>query len=979
MPSYAQRFYSGRMTAFLLSQPVQPCMLCGTTGRIGALATCGHLLCPDCLDRRAADGVPDACPLCWQPYLRAKPYAPPERGGGRPAEEVRRAVHLLGDGTLRPLRLGGGPAEQTADARELLLRLLARTTPLNPQDRADLAVLLPHAPGAPADWLPARIPVRETKAAVLAALLRAEATRAAAVELLPAQLTTATDLLRLLWAWSGADADLLAPPPRLAAVPRPLRRALLARLDAFDPSLLREDLGRHRQAWLRVGELLHPGEHRARFGNAARAFDALRGDAAALPPGFAARVEQALAAGDPDAATALLLTRPGELVRRLHHLLRVQTERQDPAVLPAGLAEGLPGALRAVAPGPLLGAWGRLRGPREPGERRAYFPRGRITKVYGRDDWGAPVPAELADPVAGLIEAELLRRAAHGVPVETALLDEGLADLTVPFAERALSKALVAVPRGSVQPVPPAARVRLFVHWVQPAGVRVDLDLSVAFFGAGWEPMGQCDYTRLVWGDRAAVHSGDYTEAPAPAGATEFADLDLPRLAAAGVRYVLPVVFSYNDIPFEELPKAFAGFMALAPDDTSGGPYHPDAVRQRFDLAGDARACLPMVVDLAEGRAHWTDVNLSASGGLHNVDRHGRRLGLLASDLLAHFGGGSRATLWDLARWRAAGTAREVLVRSRDGASVRAYRRGDGESAGSFAGRIGGLDAPSTPLAPVTASPAFLALVHGDLPAPGATGQAYRLYPGALDESAGLTRLAAGDLLASFDVPGSAAVVIDVLRAFTVAAQAFAQGAERIVLADSLDQALALKARHPDWLAIKDGAPADGFDSVNSPGHLRALTLTGRTLIQKTTNGTVGAHASRDATLLLCASFVTAAATADLLRTRGLTPHFVITGDDGTAPEDRACADYITALLADPAASPAPYLTEAATAPHAATLAEGVRRGYPGIHPDDVPLCLTAEQYPFALVATEEAGLLTLRAVTGDHCPPAPGRRRTTC
>ncbi|WP_342795341.1 MXAN_6230/SCO0854 family RING domain-containing protein [Kitasatospora viridis] len=747
VPSFAQALYSGRILAFLLAQPLQPCLLCGTAGRVGALAACGHLLCPDCLDRRTAADAEPGCPLCGEPYPRAQPYAEPTREAARPW-----VTQVVPGGTLRPLRLGGGPAEQAADAEALVLRLLARATPLNPQDRADLAGLLPFAQGSPADWLPERIPVRETKATVLAALLRAGATRAATLELLPERLSTATDVLRLLWAWSGAEPDLLAPPRRLAAVPRPVRRALLARLDAFEPAVLLEDLGRHRQAWLRAGELLHPGEFRARHGGVALAFDALRADRPGdgLPRTLASRVEEALRAGDTAAATALLLSRPGELVRRLHQLLRVQTDRQLPG-LPVGLAEGLPGALRSVGPGPLLGAYGRLRAPRTAGERRSYFPRARITKVFGRNDWGTPVPAALGDPVCALIEAELLRRSAQLPPVEVAVIDRGLADLTVPFAERALSKALVVLPRGSVQPVPAGARVRLFVHWVEPDGVRVDLDLSVAFFSADWEPVGQCDYTQLTWGERAAVHSGDYTSAPAPDGATEFVDLDLAGLAAAGVRYALPVVFSYNDIPFEDLPKAFAGFMALDALDgptPSGAPYHPGAVRQRFDLAGEARACLPMVVDLAQGRAHWTDVNLSASGGLHNVDRHADRLGLVASDLLAHFGGGGRASLWDLARWRAAGTAREVLVRDRDGA-VSAFRRTDEESVMDFAERLDG----TSGLAPeeLGERSAFLALVHGDLPARAATGGVYRLYPGPVDESAGLTRLAAADLLAALE------------------------------------------------------------------------------------------------------------------------------------------------------------------------------------------------------------------------------------
>jgi 2-phosphosulfolactate phosphatase len=56
----------------------------------------------------------------------------------------------------------------------------------------------------------------------------------------------------------------------------------------------------------------------------------------------------------------------------------------------------------------------------------------------------------------------------------------------------------------------------------------------------------------------------------------------------------------------------------------------------------------------------------------------------------------------------------------------------------------------------------------------------------------------------------SVAVVVDVMRAFTVTAWAFALGAEKIVLAESLEEALAHKARHPDWLTVKDGPAVPG-------------------------------------------------------------------------------------------------------------------------------------------------------------------------
>ncbi|GAA4196557.1 2-phosphosulfolactate phosphatase [Microbispora amethystogenes] len=158
----------------------------------------------------------------------------------------------------------------------------------------------------------------------------------------------------------------------------------------------------------------------------------------------------------------------------------------------------------------------------------------------------------------------------------------------------------------------------------------------------------------------------------------------------------------------------------------------------------------------------------------------------------------------------------------------------------------------------------------------------------------------------------SAAVVVDVMRAFTVAAWAFARGAEKIVLAESLDEALALKARHSDWVALKDGPPAAGFDAVNSPGLLRSADLGGRTVVQKTTAGTVGALSVKEASLVLCAGFVVAEATARLLRIRGCgSVTFVVTGDDGRADEDLACAEYIAQRATGAGADAAGFLRRA--------------------------------------------------------------------
>ncbi|OIK04827.1 hypothetical protein [Streptomyces monashensis] len=57
----------------------------------------------------------------------------------------------------------------------------------------------------------------------------------------------------------------------------------------------------------------------------------------------------------------------------------------------------------------------------------------------------------------------------------------------------------------------------------------------------------------------------------------------------------------------------------------------------------------------------------------------------------------------------------------------------------------------------------------------------------------------------------------------------------------------------------------------------------------------------------------------------------------------------------------------------AARLADGVRRGWAGVHPEDVAMCLEADAVPFAMTAARTDGRLELRPVYADGAEPAPG------
>ena len=98
------------------------------------------------------------------------------------------------------------------------------------------------------------------------------------------------------------------------------------------------------------------------------------------------------------------------------------------------------------------------------------------------------------------------------------------------------------------------------------------------------------------------------------------------------------------------------------------------------------------------------------------------------------------------------------------------------------------------------------------------------------------------------DVDG-AVVVVDVLRAFTTAAYAFAAGARHVYLVAGVDEALAFKASRPGVLAMGEehGRRPAGFDFANSPTELAAADVGGRVIVQRTSAGTQGVVAARRA------------------------------------------------------------------------------------------------------------------------------------
>jgi 2-phosphosulfolactate phosphatase len=213
-----------------------------------------------------------------------------------------------------------------------------------------------------------------------------------------------------------------------------------------------------------------------------------------------------------------------------------------------------------------------------------------------------------------------------------------------------------------------------------------------------------------------------------------------------------------------------------------------------------------------------------------------------------------------------------------------------------------------------------------------------------------------------------AVVVVDVLRAFTTAAYALAAGARHVFLVDDVDEALAMKAAHPGTLAMGEdhGRRPPGFDLSNSPVEVAAQDLEGRVLVQRTSAGTRGVVAARNASRLWCASLVCASATARALSGSGLgPPTYVISGRFEDAPHRAAADDLATAELIERARLGRP-LDAAATAERVAASEEAARTlalGGDDVHADDVAYATRVDAFGFAMEVTRTAEGLRLAPV----------------
>ena len=136
------------------------------------------------------------------------------------------------------------------------------------------------------------------------------------------------------------------------------------------------------------------------------------------------------------------------------------------------------------------------------------------------------------------------------------------------------------------------------------------------------------------------------------------------------------------------------------------------------------------------------------------------------------------------------------------------------------------------------------------------------------------------------------AVIIDVLRAATVASYLLNQGVTSIIPVATPEEAFEFKQADPTVLLVGEdkGIKIDGFDIGNSPAEIKQLDLFGKTAVHRSSAGTQGLVNATNAQEIIFGSFVSAKPILEYLRSKNPEE---ITFVPMYALEDQLFAEYM--------------------------------------------------------------------------------------
>lgn len=411
------------------------------------------------------------------------------------------------------------------------------------------------------------------------------------------QLSGATDVMRLAYYVSDKAADLSLKDNTKFKLKNRHIRDFLGMLDGMKN--LEEDLMRHRERWLRLGEIMHPtsDKNKKKYPNVAEAFVNLRNYNKDIAT-FNRSVEAAFASGKTSAVDGILRlmkTRPAEFARRLDALMRTGTETEVILAFEQ-IADKVPGRVLYALEKHFMNR------DAPSGKDRTFVVKGKKTKMKSITDERQLISTEATIELNQVIVNALIKKYSVLPPLGKVFIEDSLEKILIPLNKRGESEKTENVfTQGSHIKIGDTPIVRLFVWWKDGEHQYTDIDLSCALVDENFAVVDHVAYTNLT--STGVVHSGDVRGAPE--GAFEFIDFNKSKMKK-NVRYVVSNILMYSGPAFKEI-ECYAGFMERE-EGSDGKLFEPASLSTKVRINGSGREHALFAYDIKENRMILLDL-----------------------------------------------------------------------------------------------------------------------------------------------------------------------------------------------------------------------------------------------------------------------------------------------------------------------------------------------------------------------------------
>lgn len=379
---------------------------------------------------------------------------------------------------------------------------------------------------------------------------------------------TTTDVLRICVGMSGGDISLPRVPSKLIQANRwssrkeinPAREAfkfkkfkrserkyILSLLEKSNCDVSEAVL--NDQRWVRLGEVLHPGEYKKQFPRAFMVFDKIRNEKV---QSWYGKLEDSFKDSFKSGVT-FLSQRPGEFMRRMDWMVRSTGSNTSDKNLVFNTFDSI---ASKVSNKVLFEAYNHFEGRRKAVTNRSIMVKGSRSRTTLPD---LPAISESSvNRIQNSIKQAIGSKFSTLAPLGKVFVDEQLKNIPLPTNMRSASSGLRPIMRGQRIPIgnQNAKVIRAFVHWFDENGNQ-DIDLTCTFIGMG-------KTAHIGWNgnhnsEQLGCYSGDIRHKQG--ACAEYVDIKLNSALKAGYKFAIIDARNYNGRSFETVTDCVAGYL----------------------------------------------------------------------------------------------------------------------------------------------------------------------------------------------------------------------------------------------------------------------------------------------------------------------------------------------------------------------------------------------------------------------------------